>query len=269
VPDPVAAGGPPVLLSSLGHHMSQGSARGATGWVLLGGGLASLMGVLILTAIVTQQRFERADGLARAFVQQSHHPRLRSVMEGASFLGGHPGQIAVVVLGSVMLWHRRRRWAVALPVAMTGAGVVQFLAKLAVDRARPNLDPWGYPSGHLLSLVVLLGFVAYVVSRSKCRARWRHLGTAACAAAVCTVAYSRLYLDAHWLSDVLGGIAGGLAYLLLALWLVESIPPVGVRLKGGTEILPLAVRAGRSTADSLVATTDGIVAGTQPGISGL
>jgi membrane-associated phospholipid phosphatase len=38
---------------------------------------------------------------------------------------------------------------------------------------------------------------------------------------VVTVAYSRMYLDAHWLSDVLGGLTIGLAYLLLALWMVN------------------------------------------------
>jgi membrane-associated phospholipid phosphatase len=36
------------------------------------------------------------------------------------------------------------------------------------------------------------------------------------------VAFSRLYLDAHWLSDVAGGFALGLAYLLFAVWLVEG-----------------------------------------------
>jgi membrane-associated phospholipid phosphatase len=41
----------------------------------------------------------------------------------------------------------------------------------------------------------------------------------ACAAIVATVAYSRMFLDAHWISDVLGGFTMGLAYLLAVLGL--------------------------------------------------
>jgi len=37
------------------------------------------------------------------------------------------------------------------------------------------------------------------------------------------VAFSRLYLDRHWLSDLGGGFSIGLAYLLLAIWLIEVV----------------------------------------------
>jgi membrane-associated phospholipid phosphatase len=37
------------------------------------------------------------------------------------------------------------------------------------------------------------------------------------------VAFSRLYLDRHWLSDLAGGLTVGAAYLLLAIWLVEVV----------------------------------------------
>ncbi len=78
----------------------------------------------------------------------------------------------------------------------------------------------------MLTLVVLLGYIAYVVGVSNARRGWRGLTLAACGTTVCTVAYSRMYLEAHWLSDVLGGMTGGLAYLLVAIWLIRSIPSV-------------------------------------------
>jgi membrane-associated phospholipid phosphatase len=40
---------------------------------------------------------------------------------------------------------------------------------------------------------------------------------------VIVVAFSRLYLDKHWLSDLVGGLTVGLAYLLLAIWVVEVL----------------------------------------------
>jgi len=240
--------------------MSQGSgsAKVDASRALLGGGLLFLLGFLVLTAVVTRQRFDGVDLLARSAVHQSHHPGLQSFMEGASFLGGQPGQVAVVVVGSVMLWPRRRRWALALPLVMAGVGLVQFSAKWAVDRPRPNLDSWGFPSAHVLSLVVLCGYLAYVVSIASARRRWRYLAVGACVGTVGTVAYSRMYLDAHWLSDVLGGFTAGLAYLLVAIWLIHSAPRLGrvlrtVPRETVAHGLLIPATAGPS-ADSLIAT---------------
>jgi undecaprenyl-diphosphatase len=228
------------------------------GRALLGGGLLLLLGFLVLATVVTQQGFDRVDLLARSLVHQSHHPGLQSFMEGASFLGGQPGQVAAVVIGSVMLWPRRRRWALALPLVMAGVGVIQLSAKWAVDRPRPNLDSWGFPSAHVLSLVVLCGYLAYVISATSPRRRWRRLAVGAGVGIVCTVAYSRMYLDAHWLSDVLGGLTAGLAYLLVAIWLIRSAPRLGrvlrtVPRKTAAPGLLVPAAAGAAP-DSLIAT---------------
>src|SRR5262245_17174239 len=105
---------------------------------------------------------------------------------------------------------------------MIGAGLLQLAAKWAVDRPRPNLAPWGYPSGHVLSLVVLLGLLVYLLYAVPMRRRWRLAGTALASGLLATVAFSRLYLDVHWLSDLGGGFALGMAYLLFTIWLVEA-----------------------------------------------
>ena len=201
--------------------MSEASSGRRRGLVLLGGGFICLTGFLLLTGFVTRDGLVDTDRLARAFVHQSHHPFLGPIMEAASFLGGHPGQVAVILFASAMLWSRRRRWALAFPAVMAGAGALQYLAKWTLDRPRPNLDPWGFPSAHVLTLVVLCGYLAFVLAGSTARGRWRVLAVSGCLATVCTVAYSRMYLDMHWLSDVGGGFAVGLAYLPLAIWSVE------------------------------------------------
>lgn len=76
-----------------------------------------------------------------------------------------------------------------------------------------------------LSVLVFFGLVAYLVCTSgsrRCR-RWTSIALAL--ATVLTIGFSRLYLNVHWLSDVGGGFAVGLAYLLLlSIWLVERLP---------------------------------------------
>ena len=146
------------------------------------------------------------------------------LMEGASVAGGQPGQFAVVGIGRVILWRRRTMWALTLPLAMAGVGVIQFGAKWAMNRPRPNLHSWGFPSAHVLSLVVLCGLLAFMVGQTQRGRQWRRLAVGIAGGIVAIVAYSRMYLDAHWLSDVLSGFTAGLAYLLFVIWLIESAP---------------------------------------------
>jgi undecaprenyl-diphosphatase len=139
-------------------------------------------------------------------------------METVSFLGEPAGLIPLILVASGARWRASRRWALLLPVLMAGTGALQLVGKWAADRPRPNAAPWGFPSGHVLSLAVFFGILAFLlVTLSERRRRWRVSACLACGGAVGLVAASRIYLDVHWLSDVLGGFALGTAYLLIAI----------------------------------------------------
>ena len=198
--------------------MHEGSGEALSRRALVVGALVSLIGFLTLTLVVTRHGTDGVDCAARTLVHRPSHRALQSSMEAVSFAAGRPGQAAVVCLGATLL-RRRGRWAVGLPLVMAGAGILQGVAKWAVDRPRPNLDPWDFPSAHVLTVVVLFGYLAYVLATSRTR---RNVGVVLSAVIVCAVAFSRMYLDAHWLSDVAGGFAMGLAYLLGAIWLLGS-----------------------------------------------
>jgi len=182
----------------------------------------ALGGFLGLADGSIQHSWLGVDQATRGAVGLSRLPELDTPMRTLSLLGGRAGLISLIALAFALLWGYRRRWALALPVIMAGTGGLQLLAKWAVNRPRPNLADWGYPSGHVLSLVVFFGLVAYLLRTSRVSRGWRLLGGGVGAGIVLTVAFSRLYLDVHWLTDVIGGFALGLAYLLLTIWLVEA-----------------------------------------------
>ena len=78
---------------------------------------------------------------------------------------------------------------------------------------------------------MLCGYLAYVACLACPRRRWQGLAVGAGVGIVGTVGYSRMYLDAHWLSDVVGGLTAGLAYLLAAIWLIHAAPRLGPFLR--------------------------------------
>jgi len=172
----------------------------------------------------TGRQLSHLDHTTRALVQSTRLPLLDPVMIGVSGLGENYGLIPLIVLGVWILWRQSRRWAVALPFVMAGTGALQLVAKWAIDRPRPNHAPWGFPSGHVLSVVVFVGLIVYLLSSSTTIPRSRRrLGYACGAAIVLAVAFSRVYLEMHWLSDVAGGFTLGVAYALATICLVEAL----------------------------------------------
>ncbi|MGH7313119.1 MAG: phosphatase PAP2 family protein [Candidatus Rokuibacteriota bacterium] len=189
----------------------------------------SLAAFLALASLAAQHHWFDLDHSVRQLIRFTRHPMLDTPMWGFSLLGEQLGLIPLIALTSAALWPGHRCWALALPLIMAGTGGLQLLAKWAVDRPRPNLAAWGFPSGHVLALVVFFGIIAYLLCTVRAGWGWGRVGAGAAGITVLIVAFSRLYLDVHWLSDVAGGLALGVAYLLLTIWLVESISRRAVR----------------------------------------
>jgi undecaprenyl-diphosphatase len=191
---------------------------------LTAGACGLLAAYLVLALAAAQQQFLPLDRSVREWVQPMRSGWLDVSMEAVSFLGEPAGMIPLILVASAVLWRASRHWALLLPVLMAGSGVLQLVGKWAADRPRPNAAPWGFPSGHVLSLAVFFGIMAFLlVTLTERRRRWRVSACLACGAAVGLVAASRVYLDMHWLSDVIGGFTLGTAYLLIVIGAAKPV----------------------------------------------
>ena len=77
----------------------------------------------------------------------------------------------------------------------------------------------GYPSGHVIYAVIVLGFPAFLASRYGAPTRTRTALVWALVTLVVLMGPSRLVEQAHWPADVIGGYLIGLALLLGTIWL--------------------------------------------------
>lgn len=94
-----------------------------------------------------------------------------------------------------------------------------LLLKLTLQQARPGpfyagWNAYSFPSSHTTVSVALYGFLAVLIGR-EVGMRWRIGTVIAAVLLVSSIAFSRLYLGAHWLSDVAAGFAFGLAWIAL------------------------------------------------------
>lgn len=126
---------------------------------------------------------------------------------------------ALYLLGS-----RQRYWLITLLLTVFGGMFLNVVLKNIFHRARPHFaDPiltfssYGFPSGHTMAATCFYGFVAaFAISKNPA---WpsRVLAVTLAVLVVLLVGFSRIYLGAHYLSDVLGAMMEGLAWLALCL----------------------------------------------------
>jgi membrane-associated phospholipid phosphatase len=152
-------------------------------------------------------------------------PWLTTVMQVLTILGGSAFLIPLAI--AVGAWFRWRagtwRPLVLLSSAYLGALILSNSIKALADRGRPpaslaigTYDSPAFPSGHATHAAAVWIMVGIVVAASL-SARRRRVGTwIAVGTIIGLVGVSRLYLAAHWLTDVFAGWAiGGLWALLL------------------------------------------------------
>jgi membrane protein DedA with SNARE-associated domain/membrane-associated phospholipid phosphatase len=124
-----------------------------------------------------------------------------------------------VSIAAVLLVKRCYRAAGFWTVAVAGGWAgVRFL-KWALHLPRPmqiyhGVSAYGFPSSHTTMSVILYGFLAILLMRGMA-GTWRFGNFVAALLLSFIIAISRLYLGAHWLSDVLGGFFIGTAWTAL------------------------------------------------------
>ncbi|MDQ1631379.1 MAG: hypothetical protein QOJ32_1918 [Frankiaceae bacterium] len=182
--------------------------------------LALLVGFGVLAVLVAVPSTLRGvqvvdDAVHRGSVSLEWGP-LIWLAKAFSFIGGTKVNWPVRVLVLVVL-AGRRRWLqlAAFALAILTSELLIGPLKVAYGRARPPhsliaTSGGSFPSGHAIAgAVTAVGLVLVLVAPGAKRWRWEvwAIGFATC------MALSRVYLSAHWLSDVVAGalLGGGLA----------------------------------------------------------
>jgi undecaprenyl-diphosphatase len=146
--------------------------------------------------------------------------------------------VAIAVVVGAIEWARvPSRWIPFYLAAVTlGDSLVTNVVKGAVDRARPAIEPVAatlgpsFPSGHSSTAAAFFAALALLAGRRRPHAQKAALAGAAVGIAV-AVACSRVLLDLHWLSDVVGGLVLGWGWFALCTaafggWMLRFGAPV-------------------------------------------
>jgi membrane-associated phospholipid phosphatase len=171
------------------------------------------------------------DKSATAWFQDHAAPLLTRISRVVSFFGSVGFLTAASLLLAGIFALRRASYSLlGLALTMGGGSVLNILLKHFFHRQRPvlenplvTLSSYGFPSGHTMGATLFYGAVAIFVAQSVRTWQLRVLTFCTAVVLVVLIGISRIYLGAHFLTDVLGAIAVGLAWLAFCWTGVETL----------------------------------------------
>jgi undecaprenyl-diphosphatase len=207
-------------------------------WSLFGL-LGLLCGAIFLSLALHALRHPDGGGLDGEFLRLVLSHRIGWVAEAMKVVSGLGSSIvllpAIIVAGHEFLV-RRGDWrpAVALLASWLGSVLLYTSLKNLVERPPPpavyslvKLPDSSFPSAHATQAIAVLGAMAWILSRGRAPPG-RFALLASCALVSLLVGAARVYLGAHWLTDVLAGyVLGGIWLFGVMMWFPDRAKATG------------------------------------------
>jgi len=183
------------------------------------------LGFAILTVLVLLFPLSFIDRGVSHRIQHYDYPIIDKFMGFVSWFGNSPQSFLSVIITALVFFifkYKKEGWYI---LATGFSGVVMTLVKLAVNRPRPTADLvrivqkvrfQSFPSGHTVFYVAFFGFLILLMYQLKSIPKYIRTPVAIFSGfLVFMVPFSRVYLGAHWFTDVVAGFMLGLLCLLV------------------------------------------------------
>ncbi|WP_165953119.1 phosphatase PAP2 family protein [Pedobacter changchengzhani] len=192
--------------------------------------LASICFVLITTLVVIFPSNAIDIGFT-LMIQHYQSAFLDKFMTAISVFGHIKISVPMVLATAIIFLLFKKKKESLFIVFTAAAGIVSSLVKYFVNRPRPPKSivrlievthQQSFPSGHVLFYTVFFGFILYLMFKLKDASFYLRLVVSSiCVLMIVLVFFSRIYLGAHWLSDVLASYFLGILCLYVLIYFYE------------------------------------------------
>ncbi len=166
-----------------------------------------------------------------------HSPYLTKFFLGITFLAS-PWFLLIAALSITTYFAYTRKWyyEFVLPVALVGGALSTIVIKYLVAQERPSfalikLYDFSFPSGHATLSTIFFLLMLYFFGEKITSKIYRRVFYGLLILAILGISFSRLYLDVHWLSDVLAGWALGIFWVTFSIILLQWIKLIQQKTK--------------------------------------
>jgi membrane protein DedA with SNARE-associated domain len=183
----------------------------------------------IIEALMDKETLFYLDFKVQGLVEELTSPQVTKFMVDITNVGGVYLVLLVSVALTLYLLYRRYWWDLfTFFLLVAGGETTLTILKLLFQRPRPTsqlvaVQGYSFPSGHAFTAMILYGFLAYIVRKLTKSEALRFLFSSLSIFSILVVGISRIYLNVHWLTDVLGGYASGFAWLVFSIVMVNTM----------------------------------------------
>ncbi|MFA4953446.1 MAG: phosphatase PAP2 family protein [Candidatus Pacearchaeota archaeon] len=136
--------------------------------------------------------------------------------------------IIISLFLSFFLWFKySKKEGIFFSLTILSSSLIIFVMKEIVQRDRPldaiiPVTSFAFPSGHTATAVVFFGLLTYLILRKTKSKNLRLISIWISIFMIILIGFTRLYLNLHWFSDILGGLTIG-AFVLISSILFKNI----------------------------------------------
>lgn len=189
--------------------------------------ISLLVFILVLLGALYNFGFARVDFIVNSFISNIKNGFLTNLSIAVSFIFDIKSMIVISLILSAYFWVKfSKKDSIFFIFTIVLAGAIAYITKDLIQRARPlnalvAESSFAFPSGHAVTAIVFFGLLVYLIyNKSKSRSL-RLVSIIISVLMILIICFARLYLNVHWFSDVLGGIALG-AFVLTGCILVKE-----------------------------------------------
>lgn len=121
---------------------------------------------------------------------------------------------------------KRKKESLILAVSLGSGYILEQIIKFLIQRPNPGMDiiqsmDYSFPSGHAIYSVILFSLLIYFYKDRIKNKTMKIFFILINVLIILFVGFSRIYVRAHWFTDVIGGYATGFFIMTVILWIFE------------------------------------------------
>ncbi|WP_018146550.1 phosphatase PAP2 family protein [Henriciella marina] len=200
---------------------------------ILPAAIAALVFAVLAVAVANEAMLVGVDAAISDGVQALRSPATDWIVVFVTLLGDATSLTFIAISVVIALLLRRAWWAAAFSAfAFITTPIIVKLIKSFIARDRPTADlyagveSFSFPSGHMTNSTVIYGALAIFAAHAL-TGIWQKATVAGFILLIALIGFSRVYLGAHWPTDVIGAVLLASVMLFLVAWGFDQLPGEG------------------------------------------
>lgn len=188
--------------------------------------LCVIIVLMILEDIFTNEQLSIDIVIYKSIILNLRSEPLTAIMKFITNLGSAYTLIAISIVSFIFI--KNKKIGKCITANLIISTVLNQILKNIVQRPRPEEymiikeNGYSFPSGHSMVSMAFYGLIIYLIWKNMKNVKLKYMLCGLISILIPLIGFSRIYLGVHYTSDVLGGFAISIAYLIFYISLVKT-----------------------------------------------